>query len=245
MRPKLFTAFTVFLLLFFSANAWAGSLQNSRLFPTEKVIVFEDGKKIAEYTKEMPVPEDLLMSCVGKCAVKLDDLGLLAEDQSRFSIGSNGKNKYLEVEHGVVYFGISSMHNSIDFITPKGSVSVNQLLLSASSNTSMLEGYIKVIEDTCEVGVIGGGSLQLLTSDGQILVKPGQHFILAQADIGGESPAPAAQTPAPGAQGGFLQNLTSGQLAFGTTAAIAGGASILGSVVHDKDSSREASPFRP
>ncbi len=241
---------SLLLALFFTVTAGAGEV--SRLVPTDKVTVFKDGEKVAEYTQEMPVPESAILSCNGKCGVKLDDISLVGEDQSRFLIDSEHNSRYLGVEKGTVYFGLSTMPRKIVFMTPKGSVSVNQVFIDASSNNRMLEGYIKVTEDFSEVGVIEGGSLQILTEDGQQMIKPGQRFILAQADIGdGTSDDFGGETSGvfgggtSGSGVGFLGNLTSGQLAFGTTAIIAGGVSLMGAVLHDKDEPSDASQFQP
>lgn len=242
-HPKISVTVAILLSLFLAGSAMAGSIQNSRLLPTDKVIVYDAGKKVAEYTREMPVPEGLSLSCIGKCAVKLTDMSLVAEDKSTFSIGSKNRSTYLEVNNGVVYFGISSMSGPIVFMTPKGAVSVDQLFFNASSEAKMLEGYLKVSENSSEVGVIEGGNLQLLTNDGRELVKPGHRFILAQADLGGESTGDAGSTGQGG--GGFFQNLTSGQLALGTAVGVAGVATTLGVILHDKDSSDDASPSRP
>jgi hypothetical protein len=243
MRKTIFAVIPFLLILFFSATVIAGDGDTSRLVPTDKVSVYKDGKKIAEYTKEMPVPEKVLLSCNGKCGIKLDDISLVGEDQSRFLIDSKLNNRYLGVEEGIVYFGISIMPRKIVFMTPKGAVSVNQVFIDASSSSKMLEGYIKVNENFSEIGVIEGGSLQLLTNDGQQLIKPGQRFILAQADIGAEIPDEIVvgtfNDP------GFPRNLSSGQLAFGTTVGIAGGVSSIGAILHDKDKSRPASPSQP
>lgn len=247
MLTKISCAVAILLFFFLTAVVMAGPIQNSRLLPTDKVTVYDSGKKIGEFTREMPVPEGLSLSCVGKCAVKLEEMSLVAEDQSRFSISLKNKTMYLEVDDGVVYFGISSLATSIVFMTPAGAVSLNQLYLNVSSGTKMLEGYIKVSENSSEVGVIDGGNLQLLTNDGRELLKPGEKFILAQADIGGEIMDPAGTTDdsVRVGSGALFQNFTSGQIAFGTTVGIAGGASLLGAIVHDKDKSRDASPFLP
>ncbi len=235
---------SLLLALFFTTTVSAGAGEVSRLVPTDKVTVFKDGKKVAEYTQEMPVPESAILSCKGKCGVKLDDISLVGEDQSRFLIDSEHNSRYLGVEKGTVYFGLSTMPRQIVFMTPKGSVSVNQVFIDASSNNRMLEGYIKVTEDFSEIGVIEGGSLQLLTDDGRQMIKPGQRFILAQADIGGETSGVFGGGTS-GSGAGFLGNLTSGQLAFGTTAIIAGGVSSMGAILHDKDKPDDASPSEP
>jgi hypothetical protein len=242
MRTTISAAVSFLMVLCFFTTVIAGEV--SRLVPTDKVIVFKDGKKIAEYTKEMPVPESVILSCNGKCGIKLDDISIVGEDQSRFLIDSAQNNRYLGVEEGIVYFGISTMPRKIIFMTPKGAVSANQVFIEASSNNRMVEGYIKVSDDISEIGVIDGGSLQILTNDGHQLLKPGQRFILAQAEIGAE----ASNEVVVGTfttQGGFFENLTNGQIAFGTTAAIVGGVSTIGAILHDKDSPRPASPSQP
>jgi hypothetical protein len=242
MRTTISATISFLMVVCFFTTVIAGEV--SRLVPTDKVTVFKDGEKIAEYTKEMPVPESVVLSCNGKCGIKLDDISIVGEDQSRFLIDSEKNNRYLGVEKGIVYFGISTMPRKIVFMTPKGAVSANQVFIEASSNNRMVEGYIKVSDDISEIGVIDGGSLQLLTNDGQQLLKPGERFILAQANIG----AGASDEVVVGTfttQGGFFENLTSGQIALGTTVAIAGGVSSIGAILHDKDSSTPASPFQP
>ncbi len=240
------TIIATILVLVFSTTVIAADGDVSRLVPTEKVTAYKDGQKIAEYTQEMPVPENVLLSCKGKCGIITEDLSLVGEDQSRFLIDSEQNSRYLGVEEGTVYFGISTMPRKIIFMTPKGAVSVNQVFIDASSNAKMLEGYIKVTEEFSEIGVLEGGSLQLLTDEGQKVIKPGQRFVLAQADMGGET----SGTSGSGStgfhnQGGFLANLTSGQIEFITTVAIAGGVSSLGAALHDKDKTRDASPSQP
>ncbi|MBS3756972.1 MAG: hypothetical protein KGY56_14845 [Desulfobacterales bacterium] len=173
------SSFVMALLL--SSPVLAGSMDNSRLIPAEKVSVYEQGKKVAEYTEEMPVPEGATLVATGKCAVKLDDVSFVAADQSRFAIDSSEDNKFLSVKQGTVYFGTAGT-GSLVFLTPRGAVSTEQVILNASSETRMVEGYVKVSEDSSEVGVIEGGAMVLATRDGQQTLKSGQSILLAQAD---------------------------------------------------------------
>ena len=255
-RPKTSVALAVLLSLVLAGSVLAGSVQNSRLLPTDKVVVYDAGRKVAEYTREMPVPKGLALSCIGKCAVKLADISLVAEDKSMFSIDSKNRSTYLGVNNGVVYFRISSMTGPIVFMTPKGAVSVNQLFFNASSGAKGLEGYLKVSENASEVGVIEGGNLQLLTKDGRELIKPGHRFILAQAiDVEGEDAIDAADADGTDVDAsdaidsddekkGFLRNLTGGQVALAAAGGVAAFA-IIDKVDDSSDDDASASPFRP
>ncbi|MBS0014365.1 MAG: hypothetical protein KFF46_10380 [Desulfobacterales bacterium] len=192
-KPAISLIMIIGLAMLFSGPVLAGDIQNSKLLPAERVTVFEDGKKIASYTKEMPVPEGLELRTEGKSAIKLDDISLVAEDQSRFSIDYRNNARVIDVKQGTVYFGASDATGTLVFLTPKGGAMSDQILLNASSDSRMLEGYVKVTEESSEVGVLQGGSMKLVTRDDQRMIKPGQSLMLAQADIG-TNPAAAQGT---------------------------------------------------
>lgn len=189
-KPTVSLIIIIGLAMLFSGPVRAGDIQNSKLLPADRVTVFEDGKKIASYTKEMPVPEGLELRTEGKCAIKLDDISLVAEDQSRFSIDYRNNARVIDVQQGKVYFGASEATGTLVFLTPKGGAMSDQILLNTSSASPMLEGYVKVTEESSEVGVLQGGSMKLATRDDQRMIKPGQSLMLAQANIGTN---PAAQ----------------------------------------------------
>jgi hypothetical protein len=244
MLRNLFVMLTViFLVLGFIPNAFSGDIQNSSLIPGDRVTVFRDGEKIAEYTKEMPVPEGSMLFCEGRCVVKLNEIAMVVEDKSTVGIDSQNNSRYLYVKDGTVYFGISAIPQPLVFLTPAGSVSANQVILKAAADTNMLEGYVSVGKNGSELGVIDGGSLRIATSDGQKILHPGQRILLAQADMGG------------GAAGGGTgdddddDDDAAGFLTTGTIAAIVGVAAVGGIIIHNttdgNGKKKDGSPSMP
>lgn len=226
--------------MIFSAAALAGDIENSRLMPEEKVSVYQDDEKIADYSKEMPVPEGKLLAATGgKCAVRLDNTSFIAEDQARFAIESDGDYRYLSVVEGTVYFGLTDKSRSMVFLTPKGAVSNQQVMISASSGNRVLEGYVKVAEETSEMGVLNGGSMILATADGQQKLDSGQSMLLAQAEEGEQTSED--QTPAPEGWWGSLS--TAEKVGAATIGAIGIGGAAL--VIADDDDDDDASPSNP
>ncbi|MCF8111934.1 MAG: hypothetical protein K9J85_10650 [Desulfobacteraceae bacterium] len=195
MKLLKFIVLTVCAAIIIPGAVLAGDIENSRLMPEDKVAVYQDGKKIAEYSEEMPVPEGrLLETAGGRCAIRLADISIVAEDQSRFAVESDDKYSYLSVISGTVYFGLTDGSRSTVFLTPKGAVSTEQVMLNASSNSRFVEGYVKVTDETSEVGVLDGGSIILASADGQQKLDTGQSMLLAQA---GDNPESDRQTPPP------------------------------------------------
>ena len=225
------------MALVLSAPAFAGNMDNSRLIPAEKVAVFEDGKQVAEYTEEMPVPEGALLVATGKCAVKLEDVSFVATDQSRFAIDSRDDNRFLSVQKGTVYFGTAG-NGSLVFLTPRGAVSTEQVRLNASSDSGMVEGYVKVTEDSSEVGVIEGGAMVLATRDGQQTLKSGQSILLAQA---GEQET-GSQTPQPS---GWWSSLSTVEKVGTVAIAAVGVGGVAYAISDDDDDEAAASPSSP
>jgi hypothetical protein len=178
----------------------ASNINHSELVPTDRVFVHEEGKKVAEYTREVSVPEGALVSCQGRCLARLDDIAVVAEDQSRFRLASEGGSRIIAVEEGTVYFGLTRMARPVLFMTPVGSVMTDRVVLNASAGGGMLEGYVHTGRDGSEIGVLEGGSMTLLTAGGETVLRPGQRFVLAQADIGAPraDSAGAAGTPGDG-----------------------------------------------
>ncbi|MFW5874676.1 MAG: hypothetical protein ACOCUC_00435, partial [bacterium] len=185
------------------------------------------------------VPEGKLLAATGgKCAVRLDDTSFIAKDQTKFAIESDGDYRYLSVAKGTVYFGLTDKSRSMVFLTPKGAVSNQQVMISASSGNRVLEGYVKVTEETSEVGVLNGGSMIVATADGQQKLDSGQSVLLAQAEEGEE--ASEDQTPAPEGWWGSLS--TAEKVGAATIGAIGiGGVAF---VIADDDDD-DASPSNP
>ena len=103
---KTVVSLLTFLMVSQCVVAMAGS---DRIYPTNKVTLYRGEKKVGVYTKEAPLPDGSVISTDGRCAVKLDDLYLVAEDQSVFSINTSGRHRNLFVKEGIVYFKTSAM----------------------------------------------------------------------------------------------------------------------------------------
>ena len=77
---------------------------SDRIYPTDKVTIYNGDQKVGAYTKEAPFPEGATISTSGRCAVKLGDLFLVGEDQSVFSSNTSGRQRNLFVRDGIHLF---------------------------------------------------------------------------------------------------------------------------------------------
>ena len=85
-KSEIVTFFLAFLMVSQGVTVLADS---DRIYPTKKVTLYRGDKIVGVYTKEAPLPEGSFISADGRCAIKLDDLYLVGEDQSVFL------NKYI------------------------------------------------------------------------------------------------------------------------------------------------------
>ena len=189
----------VFLLTFLMASQGVAVLADSdRIYPTKKVTLYRGDKIVGVYTKEAPLPEGSIISADGRCAIKLDDLYLVGEDQSVFSINTAGRQRNLFVKEGTVYFKTSAMKRAFAFITPDGPISVQRIRLNAAFGDGSIKGYVAVTENQSELGVSEGGSMDVFTDNGLMTIESGKKIILSQADMDiglPEDEKPAAQQP--------------------------------------------------
>ncbi|MBR9986595.1 MAG: hypothetical protein KFF68_11845 [Desulfosarcina sp.] len=194
----------VFSLAFLMVSQGVSVLADAdRIYPTNKVTLYRGDQVVGVYTKEAPLPEGSIISADGRCAVKLDDLYLVGEDQSVFSINTSGRQRNLFVKEGTVYFKTSAMKRSFSFITPDGPISVQGIRLNAAFGDGSIKGYVAVTENRSEFGVAEGGSMDVFTDNGLMTVEAGKKIILSQADMGiglPEEEKPAAKQPPPAEQ---------------------------------------------
>jgi hypothetical protein len=179
-----------------SVVALAGA---DRIYPSNQVTLWRGDQKIGVYTQEAPLPEGAIISTDGRCAIKLDDLYLVAEDQSVFSINTTGRQMNVFVKQGVVYFKTSAMNHALAFVTPNGLINVQQIRLKAAFGGASLKGYLAVTEKQSELGVAEGGAMDVVTDDGLMTIEAGKKIILAQADMDiglPEEDQPSAEQPA-------------------------------------------------
>jgi hypothetical protein len=192
---KFLTLWLSFFMVGQSAIAFDGA---DRIFPTGKATLWRGDQEIGVYTQEAPLPEGAIISTEGRCAIKLDDLYLVAEDKSVFSISTTGRQRILFVKQGVVYFKTSAMMHQLSFATPNGQINVQQIRLKAAFGDASLKGYVAVTEKQSELGVAEGGAMDVFTDDGLTTIEAGKKIILAQADMDiglPEDEKPSAEQP--------------------------------------------------
>jgi len=179
-----FKVIAIFALFAFASTTFASGLSVGRIIPTGKVTLFEGNQKIGEFNSEAPFPEGTLLSVQGECGVKMSDLYLVAIDKSLFSVTTDPDSRILAVENGTVYFSLSSMPQTLVFQTPDGVVTTHQILLNASTESGLLNGYVLVADGITRVGVLEGGSMLLSAGDGKTMkISAGQELRLAQAGL--------------------------------------------------------------
>ena len=175
---------TIFIILAFTSTGFSADLPTGRILPKGKVTLFHNNQKVGEFHSEAPLPEDTFLSVQGECGVKLNQLYLVALDQSLFSITTKNRSRTLFVQKGTVYFALSSMPYTLVFQTPDGVITTNEVMLKASSTNQLLKGYVYVEEGITRVGVLEGGSMMVtVTDDKPQVVAAGHELRLAQADI--------------------------------------------------------------
>ena len=179
-----FKIVAIFSLLAFVSTGFASGLSVGRIIPKGKVTLFQGDQKVGEFRSEAPFPEGAFLSVQGECGVKMSDLYLVAIDNSLFSVTTDPDSRKLSVKTGTVYFALSSMPHILVFKTPDGVVTTHQILLNASSESGLLQGYVSVTDAVTKVGVLEGGSLLLSVGDGETKrITAGQELRLAQAGL--------------------------------------------------------------
>ncbi len=171
------------LSLALAIPGFSSEINLARIYPTGKITIYNGDQKVGEFKNEAPFPEGYLIAADGKCGVRMDDIYLVAEDGSLFSVVTSDILRKLLVKKGTVYFAMSEMSHSLSFITPSGNLAVLDILMKAAAGRPKLKGYVSVKENVGKVGIIGGGSMIVSTRQGEMMLEPGQQLTLAQADM--------------------------------------------------------------
>ena len=166
---------------------------SDRIYPTKEVTIYNGDKMVGRYTREAPLPEGVTISTNGRCAIKFGDLYLVAEDQSELSANSSDRQRNLFVKEGIIYFKTSSIKQPLNILTPSGQITVQSIHLKASFTNKTITGYVNVEKGKSELGVVQGGSINVLTDNGYKMIKSGEKILLAQADM--DIGAPESKTP--------------------------------------------------
>ena len=192
---KIEIKFFVFVLTFLLSSqgliAFAGS---DRMYPSNKVTLHRGDTIVGVYTKEAPLPDGTILSTDGRCAVKLEDVYLVAEDKSVFSISTSNQQRNLFIKEGTIYFKTSGIKRAFTFLTPDGPIGIHNIKLNAAYGDSSIKGYVTVTEGKSEMGIADGGSMDVYTDEGLTTIQSGNKIILAQADM--DIGTPEAEEPA-------------------------------------------------
>jgi len=211
----------VFLSFAMVTAGFSADANSARIIPTGKVSIIKDGKVVGEFSKEAPLPEGSLLRCEAKCTVRLDDVYMVVEPDTVFSVTPAANRHELYVQEGTIYYSLSESSRPIQFRTPTGDATTGDLALTGSE----LKGYVRATENESEIGVIGGGTMKLETAAGEMAVTPGNAVTTGTTDastsVAGTEKAKGLtknQKIALGAAGAVL-------VAAGAVALIAGGSS--------------------
>ena len=210
----------ILVCLAFTTVGFAANPNSARIIPTGKVSIIKDGEVVSEFSQEAPLPEGYLLRCEGKCAVKLDDVYMVADSGTEFSVESTAAGHTLYVQQGTVYYSMTESSRPMTFITPAGNATTGDVAL----NNSELKGFVRVAENKTEVGVIGGGYMTLETESGELIVVEGKKITMTAAE-----PETAVAAPIETGSGGMSKRM---QYALGAVAAgvvVVGGIALAGS----------------
>jgi len=192
----------------------------------------------------------MLLKSQGDTGIKMNDILLVAEDNSEFSIQTQADCRYITVKSGNVHFAISDLPKTLAFVTPQGIVTSRQLILNANSSSSplagMLQGTVSVDKNSksSEFSVYQGGSFLLATADGEKMINSQQQLLLAQADTG-EVDTKTIYKSEEVAQS-YWSSLTPAQQGlFGVAAVGAVGVGTYQIIANNRSSSNDGSPSTP
>jgi hypothetical protein len=185
---KLFVIFVSFTM---TTAGFSASVNSARIIPNGKVSLIKNGKVVGELTKEAQLPKGYILRCEAKCAVKIDDLYLVAEPDTVFAVDRIATGNELMVQDGTVFFAISETSPPLEFNTPAGVITTREAALTESE----LSGYVRVAGNEIEIGVIGGGTMNVETDDGLMAIGPGKQITIALVDPSKSVAAAEGQGP--------------------------------------------------
>jgi len=171
----------------FSTWAMASGLNGARVIPTSKVAIYDGAKKIGEISNEAPLPEGKILSSDKTFGLKLDGIYLVATEKTKVAVSPLAGGQDVFVQEGRVYFAIRAVRNTLTFSTPQDSVTVENVIIQASTETPMIKGYLAFENKQMELVVHEGGQLRVVSAHGEQIVQPGNKMMVrtAQADLGG------------------------------------------------------------
>jgi len=188
VRKKGFVHLMAVLMVFsFSTWAMASGLTGARVIPSSNVTIYDGAKQIGVIGNEAPLPEGKILSSAEKFGVRLDGIYLVATEKTKVAISPISGGQDVFVQEGMVYFSIGAIKNILSFSTPQDSVTVQNVVVKASTSTPMVKGYVSFQNDQMEVAVLEGGQLMVVGANGQQIIEPGNKLMVqkAQSDLSG------------------------------------------------------------
>jgi len=187
--------FVMLLSLAMTTAGFSAGAGSARIIPTGTVSIIEDGQVVGQFSQEAPLPEGVLLRCEDKCAIKLDDTYMVVDAGTEFSVTPAPNSTGLYVATGTVYYSINESSNPLQIDTPNHEATTGDLTMTDDE----LRGYVRVAGNETEIGVIGGGTMMLVTASGEMAVTSGNAVTIASI---GEGSAGAAG----GDTGGLTRN---------------------------------------
>ena len=174
-RKKTLTlkVFVVLLSLLMTTAAFS-----ARITPSGKVVMMKDGNVIGEFSNEAPLPEGVLLKCEGKCSIMLDDVYMVVDPGTVFSVQPMADRHEVFVQEGTVYFSVTESSRPMQFDTPGGVVTTRETSLTGSE----LKGYVRVSGQETEIGVIQGGTMRVETASGEMVIASGNQITITVAE---------------------------------------------------------------
>jgi hypothetical protein len=175
--------------------------QSARVIPKGTLSVFENGKPVAEFKSEVPLPQGASLVCSGECLVQGEKFQFVVHDKAHFSLAQKDKVWVLTVKSGTVEFSIGK-DAELAFVTPKGKYEVTKVIPA----NGLVRGRVDVTETGTEFAT-AAGVLYLASADGVQVIEP-----RADADAPYAAAAPFSSVAIP---------LTTVGVVAATTAAVA------------------------
>lgn len=192
MRGTAWFKQTVWLVVVaFALAGTAMAYPVSQIIPRGVVNVYRDGALVDTVRDAAPLPDGALLKTDGLCGVRLENLYLVAEDGSTFSVSQTASQVDLAVGEGKLFFAANPSTGAVVFDTPAGTIPVRQFLIQAAVDGT-LKGFVDVAQGTTTIGVLEGGSMLVATAAGEQRITAGNQITLAQAAGADAAAAPAA-----------------------------------------------------
>jgi hypothetical protein len=175
-----FKGLVVFLCLAMANTGYSADAGSARIIPQGKVSIIKDGKVVGEFSKESPLPAGSVLRCEAECVVRLEDVYMVAEPDTVFSVSPAANGHELYVQEGTVYYLLSKSARPLQFRTPAGDATTGDVTVFGNE----LRGYVRANKKQSEIGVIQGGSIVFITPSGDFTVTPGNAITAKDSDTG-------------------------------------------------------------